>query len=68
MVRLAIAGATLVLDEGGQRAGRGGYLHHTDDCLRRFVRSKNREFRSLKRKIAFDERSQIAELIRSAAG
>lgn len=72
MVRIAGRGGVLTLDPERRIAGRGGYLHRASDCLAKFVRSKVREFRSLRRSIALDERRQIAnriaELIQSAAG
>jgi len=63
MVRVAAAGEVVILDRAGLMPGRGGYLHRRAECLERFVRSKVKEFRSLRRGIALDERRRIAELI-----
>jgi hypothetical protein len=68
MARVTIIGNALALDEGLRQRGRGGYLHRADDCLSKFVRSRVKEFRSLQRAVAPDERLRIAELIRGAAG
>jgi predicted RNA-binding protein YlxR (DUF448 family) len=68
MARVTVIGNGLALDEGPHRIGRGGYLHRADDCLSKFVRSRVKEFRSLQRAVAPDERLRIAELIRGAAG
>jgi hypothetical protein len=68
MVRVTMVGDALALDEAIRRGGRGGYLHRADDCLSKFVRSRVKEFRSLQRAVAPDERLRIAELIRGAAG
>lgn len=65
MVRVAMAGEMVMLDIKGLLPGRGGYLHRRTECLERFVRSKVKEFRSLGRGIALDERRRIAELIRT---
>jgi len=65
MVRVAAAGEVVVLDLKGLLPGRGGYLHRRTECVERFVRSKVKEFRSLRRRIALDERRGIAELIRT---
>jgi predicted RNA-binding protein YlxR (DUF448 family) len=53
------------LDKDARIPGRGGYLHSREECLTKFTRSKVKEFRSLHRKIALDERHRIAELIRT---
>jgi predicted RNA-binding protein YlxR (DUF448 family) len=68
MIRIAVAQNEIRVDELQTMAGRGGYLHSEEACLRKFVRSKVREFRSIRRKIPLDERERITELIRSAAG
>jgi predicted RNA-binding protein YlxR (DUF448 family) len=67
MVRLTMLGEALVLDDTIRRGGRGGYLHPTECCLRKFVRSRVREFRSFRRVVSRDERSRIAELLRGAS-
>jgi len=72
MVRLAGLDGALLVDEDRRIAGRGGYLHRESGCLAKFTRSKIKEFRSLRRGIALDERrriaDRIAELIQSVAG
>ncbi|HXZ87791.1 MAG TPA: YlxR family protein [Candidatus Binataceae bacterium] len=65
MVRVAAVGEVVMLDKEGLLPGRGGYLHRRTECLERFVRSKVKEFRSLRRRVALDERRGIAELIRT---
>jgi predicted RNA-binding protein YlxR (DUF448 family) len=67
MVRIAELDGVIVLDAGGRIPGRGGYLHRTPECLAKFTRSKVREFRSLKRRLAPDERRRIAESIAASA-
>jgi predicted RNA-binding protein YlxR (DUF448 family) len=68
LVRITIVDGALVLDELQKRGGRGGYLHREAGCLEKFVRSRVKEFRALRRGIPRDERSRIAELVRVAAG
>jgi predicted RNA-binding protein YlxR (DUF448 family) len=63
MVRIVSRGDTLTLDEKGRMQGRGAYLHNHDRCITDFVRNRAKEVRSLKRKISFDERRRLAELI-----
>jgi uncharacterized protein len=65
MIRIVAADGTVLADEGGTTAGRGGYLHPSAECLERFVRSKVREFRSLRRGIDRAGRERIAESIRA---
>ncbi|HUO06143.1 MAG TPA: YlxR family protein [Candidatus Binataceae bacterium] len=68
MVRLAVADGKLVLDYSGDRPGRGAYLHRDDDCIKRFVASRVKQFRSLRRGIEHSERLEIALAIRDAKG
>jgi uncharacterized protein len=63
MERIAAIRGALSLDIERRLPGRGGYLHRRPECLERFVRSKVKEFRSLRRPVAIDERRKIAELI-----
>jgi predicted RNA-binding protein YlxR (DUF448 family) len=65
MVRIVVGASGAALDEAARMPGRGGYLHRRAECLDRFERSKVKEFRSLRRKLALDERRNIAELIRT---
>ena len=66
MVRVATVGARVRPDDDGARTpGRGGYLHRSAECLRRFERSRVKEFRSLRRKLGPLERQELTELIRS---
>jgi predicted RNA-binding protein YlxR (DUF448 family) len=68
MVRIAELDGAMVLDTVGRIPGRGGYLHRAPECLAKFARSKVREFRSLKRRLAPDERRRIAEVVAACAG
>jgi|SRR5689334_1018833 predicted RNA-binding protein YlxR (DUF448 family) len=63
MLRIAVCGDTLTLDEDARMPGRGAYLHRSNRCITDFVRSRARELRSLKRKVSLDERRKLAELI-----
>ena len=65
MTRLAIVGNTIAVDRDACLPGRGGYLHRRAECVEKFIRSKVKEFRSLRRRISLDERLKIAELIRT---
>ncbi len=65
MVRLAIDNGAVVADFDARRPGRGGYLHPRPECLEKFINSKPREFRSLRRAIARDERIAVAGTIRN---
>ena len=64
MVRIAVVNGHVEVDFEARRAGRGGYLHPTLECAERFVSSKVKEFRSLRRKIDRPERLQIAAAIK----
>jgi predicted RNA-binding protein YlxR (DUF448 family) len=68
MTRIAVREDVVVIDEGPARAGRGGYLHRDETCLAAFVRSKVREFKSLRRRLALDDRQRLSAAIRRAAG
>jgi len=68
MVRIAIVNDAPTIDEKRQLAGRGGYLHRDDVCLQKLVRSKVREFRSLRRKLTPDDRRGLTDAIHNAAG
>jgi predicted RNA-binding protein YlxR (DUF448 family) len=63
LLRIAVSGEMLILDEQGRRPGRGAYLHQNDRCISQFEHGKAREVRSLRRKINPGERSKLAELI-----
>ncbi len=63
MVRLASLDGAIVADFGARLEGRGGYLHPRSECLARFVNSKVKVFRSLKRRIDLDERRKITDQI-----
>lgn len=65
MVRIAAIGDKIALDPQARMNGRGGYLHSRVQCLERFVRSKVKEFRSLRRRISLEERVELTELMRS---
>jgi len=64
MVRIAIVNDHVEVDFEAKRAGRGGYLHPTLECVERFVGLKIKEFRALRRKIERSERDQIAAVIK----
>ena len=65
MVRIAVRDGQVLIDFDNRVEGRGGYLHRQSECLDRFVKSKVKEFRSLRRPIDRQERVQIAEVLRS---
>jgi predicted RNA-binding protein YlxR (DUF448 family) len=64
MVRLA-ANTGLAVDSEARLGGRGGYLHRREECLAMFERSRVKEFRSLRRSVALDDRRRITKLIRN---
>jgi uncharacterized protein len=63
MLRIAVCGDTLTLDEEGRMPGRGAYLHYRNRCITDFVHSRARDLRSLRRRINPDERRKLAEVI-----
>jgi predicted RNA-binding protein YlxR (DUF448 family) len=65
MIRIAVQDGAFVLDESLRLPGRGGYLHLRAECLQKFIRSKVKEFRSLRLRLSLDERLYIAELIQA---
>jgi uncharacterized protein len=64
MVRIAVVNGHVEADFEARRAGRGGYLHPAPECVERFVGSKVKEFRALRRKIERPERLEIAAAIK----
>ena len=64
MVRIAIVNNNVEVDFDARQQGRGGYLHPTLECVERFVVSKVKVFRSLRRKIERPERDKIAVAIK----
>jgi len=64
MVRIAVVNGNVEVDFDARRTGRGGYLHPTVECVERFVVSKVKVFRSLRRKIERPERDKIAAAIK----
>jgi predicted RNA-binding protein YlxR (DUF448 family) len=64
MVRIAFANGHVETDFDARRTGRGGYLHPKVECVERFVVSKVKVFRSLRRKIERPERDKIAAAIK----
>jgi len=64
MVRIVAAAGGVQPDFEGRKPGRGGYLHPQHECLERFIRSKVREFRSLRVKIDRERRTFVVETIR----
>ncbi len=65
MLRIAIRDGQAVLDEDGNLAGRGGYLHRSPECLERFVKSKVRQWKSLRSGIDRDQRMRIVSAVRA---
>jgi len=64
MVRIAArVGGPLQADFSARLPGRGGYLHPRADCLARFLKSKVKVFRSLRRGMDQQERMSIVKLI-----
>ena len=64
MLRIAVVNEHVEADFEARREGRGGYLHPKLECVERFVVSKVREFRALRRKIERSERDKIAAAIK----
>jgi predicted RNA-binding protein YlxR (DUF448 family) len=64
MVRIAVVNGHVEADFEARRAGRGAYLHPAPECVERFVGSKVKEFRALRRKIERPERLEIAAAIK----
>jgi predicted RNA-binding protein YlxR (DUF448 family) len=64
MIRIAVVGDKVEADLEASRTGRGAYLHRTSECASRFVNSRVKEFRSLRRKIDRDERLRIVEAVK----
>ncbi len=65
MVRVAIRDGAPIMDLERRAGGRGGYLHRDADCLDRFLKSKVREFKSLKCKLARADRECLVSAIRA---
>jgi predicted RNA-binding protein YlxR (DUF448 family) len=63
MVRVGTLDGVVVADFAKRLKGRGGYLHPRRECLERFVNSKVKVFRSLRRKIDSGERDAVARAI-----
>src|SRR4029077_16952151 len=51
MIRIAVVNGRVEVDFAARQPGRGGYLHPTLECADKFVVSKVKEFRALRRKI-----------------
>ena len=64
MIRIAVVNGHVEVDFEARQPGRGGYLHPTVECVERFVVSKVKEFRALRRKIDRPERLEIAAAIK----
>jgi predicted RNA-binding protein YlxR (DUF448 family) len=64
MMRIAVVGNIVEADFEAKREGRGAYLHRTNECALKFVNSKVKEFRSLRRKIDRGERLRIVEAVK----
>ena len=68
MIRIAVVNGKVEADFAARRPGRGGYLHPTAECSDRFVASKVKEFRALRRKIDHSERLVITAAIKERLG
>ena len=64
MIRIAVVNGKVEADFAVRQPGRGGYLHPTRECADKFVASKVKEFRALRRKIDSSERNIIATAIK----
>jgi predicted RNA-binding protein YlxR (DUF448 family) len=64
MVRIAVVNGQLEVDFEARCGGRGAWLHPAPACLERFVGSKVKEFRALRRKIDRPERLKLAAAIK----
>lgn len=64
MIRLVALPASVILADKSGQGGRGGYIHRSEACLKRFERSRIKEFRSLRRRLGSDERRDITEQVR----
>jgi predicted RNA-binding protein YlxR (DUF448 family) len=64
MIRIAVVNGHVEADFEARQPGRGGYLHPTVECVERFVVSKVKEFKALRRKIERPERDKIAAAIK----
>jgi len=65
LVRIAAGSGGVAPDFERRAPGRGGYLHPSERCLDGFVRSKAREFRSLRMKLEKTQRRSIVDAIRA---
>ncbi len=66
MARLVADGRGVRLDDAPAHApGRGGYLHRREACLDLFARGKEREFRSLRRRLGRAERIALTLALRA---
>ena len=63
LLRIASLPAGVALDAAMRLGGRGGYLHPRRECLSAFVRTRLREFRSLKRGVSRDQREALVKMI-----
>jgi predicted RNA-binding protein YlxR (DUF448 family) len=64
MLRIAVVNGKVEADSEGRATGRGAYLHRTNECALKFVNSRIKEFRSLRRRIERGDRIAIAEVVR----
>jgi uncharacterized protein len=68
MIRIAVVNGKVEVDFAARQPGRGGYLHPTVECADKFVASKVKEFRALRRKIDRTERHNIIAAIKERLG
>lgn len=64
MVRIVAGADGVKPDFQGHNPGRGGYIHIDEECFERFIKSRAREFKSLKMKIDRPARSSIVRAIK----
>ena len=64
MVRIALMNGRVGVDFEARQPGRGGYIHRSNDCIERFVNSKVKEFKALRRAIDRAARLDIAAALK----
>lgn len=64
MVRIAVVNGRVEVDFEARRQGRGAYLHRSNECIARFVNSKVKEFKALRRGIDRAARLDIAAALK----
>ena len=67
LVRLAVTDGRVTLDPKARLGGRGGYLHRRRECLERFLKARDVEFRSLRRRIEPGARLEVLNFMKGLA-